>query len=418
MDLYFALMYILAYIGLIATSFYVINIFLYYKNIPKPEPKTDKSVSIIIPAYNERKGIARTIKSALSLDYPSENLEIIVVDDGSKDNTYKLAKKFESISSRVRVFSKPNGGKGSALNFGILRAKGDIIVTMDADTFVKKDALKIMVGYFYDEKVTSVSPSMGVYKPNGIWGRIVQIEYYMGVFLRKSFATVNAIHITPGAFSAYRQSFFLEHGGFDERNLTEDLEVALRIQSKNGVIENAEDAVAYTFSPESFRSLLYQRRRWYAGLVKNLWNYRKLFGFKHGPLGYLVLPVAVITVILSVVLTIYTFTRVLLQLADDIIFLKSINFDFGGWIGFNTYLIQRFFYTLFSRPVFILAVLFLAMLAVYIHFSRKKMGYKEGVKINFVLFSLFYSLLFAFWWIVSFIYISLNRKVSWREGLG
>ncbi len=418
MDFYFVLMYTLSYIGLIATSFYVINLFLYYRKVREPEPKADKTVSIIIPAYNESKGIARTIKSVLSLDYPEGKLEVIIVDDGSRDNTYELAKRFASDKNpKVRVFRKKNGGKGSALNLGISKADGEIIITMDADTFVRKDALKVMIGYFYDEDVMAVSPSMGVYKPKGIWGRILQIEYYMGVFLRKSFATVNAIHITPGAFSAYRKNFFLEHGGFDEHNLTEDLEVALRIQSKYGIIENAEKAVAYTYSPESFKALLYQRRRWYSGLIQNLWNYKRLFGFKHGALGYIVLPTAVVTVLLSVILTIYTVLRVSLQLTDDMRFLRSINFEFGGWFDFNSYLFERFFYTLFSRPVFILVILFLIMLGLYIHFSRKKMGYKEGIKINFVLFSMFYSLLFAFWWIVSAFYVSFNRKVAWREGL-
>ncbi len=237
MEFYTILVYILAYIGLFATSFYITSMIKHYRK-PEPLPKDDKTVTIIIPAYNEEASIARTIQSALELEYPKDKIEIIVVNDGSKDKTYEIAKKFEMARGiRVKVLTKPNGGKGSALNFGIKHSKSEIIVTMDADSFARPDSLRRMVGYFYSKDVMSVTPAMGVHNPKGILQRIQQIEYYLGVFLRKSFSTINAIHITPGAFSAYRREFFLKYGGYDERNITEDLEIALRIQSKNYIIE-------------------------------------------------------------------------------------------------------------------------------------------------------------------------------------
>lgn len=415
MDIYLLFAYILAYIGLLATCFYMVNLFSYYRKHKMPEPATDKKVSIIIPAYNEEKGIANTIRSALKLDYPRDKLEIVVVDDGSKDSTFKIAKRFESAGKHmIMVFTKENGGKASALNYGIEKCSGEIIVTMDADTFVRPDALKRMVGYFYSDKVMSVSPSMAVYKPRGLWGRIVQIEYFMGVFLRKSFATMNAIHVTPGAFSAYRKKFFEKYGGYQVGNITEDLEVALRIQSKYYIIENAPKAVAYTYSPDSFKDLLYQRRRWYAGLVKNLWAYRELFGFKHGPLGTIVLPVAVSTVLLSVSLTIYVVFRILSEIWGEIASLRSIDFSFNNYFEINSYMFERFFYSLFSRPVFLVSALFICLLAFYLYFSKKQMLYKEDIRINFFLFAFFYSFLFTFWWIVSFFYVLFNKDVAWR----
>ena len=230
MDFYNVLVYILAYIGFVASSFYVINLFAYYKRRQSERESIEKKVTILIPAYNEEKSIEKTIKSALSLNYPKDKLEVIIIDDGSKDKTYELAKRFASNQNLVvKVLTKKNGGKGTALNLGIKNASGEIIVSMDADSFVSPDALKKMVYYFKNEKVMAVTPSMGVYKPSGFLQRIQQIEYYMGVFLRKSFATMNAIHITPGAFSAYRKSFFEKYGGYDEKNITEDLEIALRI---------------------------------------------------------------------------------------------------------------------------------------------------------------------------------------------
>ncbi len=414
-EFYMILVYVLAYIGLFATTFYGLNLFLRSRN-PEIKEATDKTVSIVIPAFNEEKSIARTIESALALDYPKEKLEIIVVDDGSRDKTYKIAKKFESKKSpRIRVFTKPNGGKGSALNLGIRNSKSEIIVTMDADSFARPDSLRKMIGHFYNDRVMAVTPSMGVYKPSGFWERVQQIEYYMGVFLRKSFASMNAIHITPGAFSAYRRNFFVKHGGYDEKNITEDLEIALRIQSHGYILENASKAAVYTLVPKNFKPLMVQRRRWYTGLIRNLWAYRRLFGLKKGPLGVVVLPVAISTVVLSCVLFVYAVTRSLMRLSDELSSLKAVNFDFGNSFRLNSYMIERFFYTLFSQPVFLITLMFVSLLAFYLYFSRKNMLYSEGVKVNFFAFLISYSFLFAFWWILSFFYILFNKKVVWRE---
>ena len=414
MAMYNVLVYILAYIGLFATSFYIVSMIKHYKKI-EPAPADDKTVTIIIPAYNEEKSIARTIKSALSVDYPRDNLEIIVVNDGSKDKTYEIAKRFESSKlPKVKILTKPNGGKGSALNLGIKKARGEIIFTMDADTFVMPDAVKKMVGFFHEKKVMAVTPAMGVYKPKSIWQRIQHIEYYIGIFLRKSFSTINAIHITPGAFSAYRKIFFLKHGGYDEKNITEDLEIALRIQSKDYIIENSPTAVVYTIAPKEFKSLMRQRRRWYTGLIKNFWNYRRLFGFKKGPLGMFVLPVAIMTIALSVILTIYLVIKTLSNIKDHLSLLNSINFQFNNLIELNSYIFENFLYSFFSNPLILITILFIFLLGFYLYFARKKMRYQESVKLNFVLFIILFTLLFTFWWIVSSFYILLNKRVVWR----
>jgi cellulose synthase/poly-beta-1,6-N-acetylglucosamine synthase-like glycosyltransferase len=326
-----------------------------------------------------------------------------------------IAKKMAMKHSIVKVLTKLNGGKGSALNMGIKNASGEIIVSMDADSFVQKDALKRMVAFFDNEKVMAVTPSMGVYKPRGILQRIQHIEYYMGVFLRKSFATVNAIHITPGAFSAYRKSFFKRYGGYDVGNITEDLEIALRIQDKHYIIENSPKSVVYTVAPATFRELLIQRRRWYTGLIKNLWNYRRLFGLKKGPLGALVLPVAVSTIFLSVVLTIYIVIRSLNKVRDELLSLRSINFQFQNAYELNYYAVKQFLFQLLSSPVFLMGFLFIFLLSFYMFFSRKQMKFHESIKIDFFFFVTFYGFLFAFWWIVSFLYVLFNRKIEWRE---
>ena len=171
------------YLGLVATTFFVLS---YISDLKKKKLLfTDKellSISIIIAAYNEEKSIEATIKSALDSDYPKDKFELLVIDDGSTDKTLELAKKFEK--EGVRVFSKENGGKGSALNFGIKKAGGEIIFSMDADTFVDPKSAKNMVRYFKDERVVSVAPTLSIYNPRGFLQRIQHIEYLSGIFLR------------------------------------------------------------------------------------------------------------------------------------------------------------------------------------------------------------------------------------------
>lgn len=409
-EVYNVLAYVLVYIGLFLLSFYLIS---FYRT-PRRE-RTEKSgyesVTIIIPAYNEEASIGPTIESALALDYPRDRLEIIVVDDGSKDRTYERARRF--VSPNVRVYRKPNGGKGSALNFGIARARGEIILTMDADTFAEPQALKCMIARFYSKDVMAVTSAMGVYKPRTVWQRIQHVEYYLSLFLRRTFAGINAIYITPGAFSAYRKVFFEQHGGYQEGNITEDLEIALRIQSHNYIIENAPDASFYTIAPATFKELLFQRRRWYTGLIKNLWAYRRLFGFKRGALGSIVLPASVITVFLSVFLTAYGAIRIVRDVRNELISLGTINFHFSSAYELNSYLFSRLFYLWFSHPVFLFTLFFICVLGFYLAYARRQMNYKESLKVNFIIFIALYSILFSFWWALSFGYVLFNRRVKW-----
>jgi len=409
------LIYISAYVGLFAVTFYTLSLIERGKEKhPEFPEKKPPFVSILIPAWNEAKGIANSIKSLLEIDYPKNKLEVIIVDDGSVDDTYKIACKFKS--KVVRVFKHlKNKGKGSALNLALSKARGEIVVTMDADnTHVSKDALKHMVAYFKNPRVMCVAPIMAIYKPKGILQRIQQVEYLLGVFLRKAFASADAIHITPGAFSAYRKSFFDKYGGFPKNNLTEDLEVALRIQSNNYLIENSLNAKVYAVAPNKFKTALKQRRRWYTGLLRNLWAYRHLFSKNYGALGIIVLPTALLTVFISVILTGYLIVHGLIELKAEILLWESINFNVLNNLEFSRFVFERYFFLIFSNPIFLIAFVFLGILAGYMIYAKKHVKEHANIKLSLIWFILFYSFFFAFWWVVSFIYTFFNRKVSWR----
>ena len=405
------IIYASIYIGLVATTFYILSFMADAKK--KKEFYTDDElpkISVIIPAYNEEKSIVRTIKSIMKSKYP--DFEVIVVDDGSIDKTYKLAKKFAS--SKIRVFTKKNGGKGSALNYGIKRAKGKIIFTMDADTFVDPKSMKNMVRYFKEPYIMSVTPAMVIHKPKSILQRVQYVEYLLGLFLRKAFAALKSIYIAPGAFSAYRKSFFDKYGGYDVGNITEDLEMALRIQSKGYFTENCPDAPAYTIAPSKFRPLLIQRRRWYYGLIKNVWKYKKIFGRKYGDLGLFVLPIAWISIFFSVFITSYLFIKTAINVRSQLLFLQSINFDFLSTMSFNLLALERTLFLFFSNPVVIFIFIFMIFLGFFIYYASKKIGKINNIFINLPLFFLLFAVLFGFWWVVSILYAIFAKEISWR----
>lgn len=403
--------YLSIYIGLIATTFFILS-FLEDKKRKKLlfEDHELPSVSVIIPAYNEEKSMAKTLDSILFTKYP--NFEVIIVDDGSKDNTLKIAKNYQS--KKVKVFSKKNGGKASALNFGIAKAKGEILFTMDADTFVDEKSMIKMVRYFKNPEVMSVTPAMIIHKPKTILQRVQSIEYLSGLFLRKVFASLNAIYISPGAFSAYRKSFFEEYGGYDEENITEDLEMALRIQFNGYKTENCPDALAYTIPPSKFMPLLVQRKRWYYGLIKNCLKYRKLFSKKYGDLGVFILPIAWVSIFFSVLITSYLFIKTLLNVRKDLLFFNSANFDFIRILKLNLLVIERALFLLFSNPTVLFVLCFAILLRFYLYYASRKLGKPFKANINLPLFFIFFAFLFGFWWIVTIIYTIFNKKIKWR----
>ncbi|MAH07266.1 hypothetical protein CMI38_03400 [Candidatus Pacearchaeota archaeon] len=401
------------YIGLVATTFYILT-FLADSKKERPFFKDNELplVSIIIPAFNEGETIALTLDSILSSNYPKNKLEIIVIDDGSNDKTFENALKYKSDIVKI-LKQKVNGGKGKALNRGIEESKGEIIFTMDADTTVHKDSLINMTRYFKNPEVTSVTPAMVTRETKTLIQRIQSIEYLTGLFLRKTFAALNAIHITPGAFSAYRKSFFDKHGGYDEDNITEDLEMALRIQYYKYKIENAPEAPAFTIPPRTFLDLLKQRRRWYAGLLRNMLKYRKLFGKEYGDMGLFVLPIAWISIFISVFMIIYYSYKMTVKSIKEILYYKSINFEILNQFEINSYLIERIFFQIISNTPLLFLLLFFIVILVYLRYASKKINRSESLLINLPLFLIFFAVLFGIWWVVSIIYVVFNKKVSW-----
>jgi cellulose synthase/poly-beta-1,6-N-acetylglucosamine synthase-like glycosyltransferase len=387
------------------------TIFERRKHLRKGEAKIHPKVTVCVPCYNEEGTVVKTLKSLVNLEYEKEKLEIIVVDDGSKDSTYKKAKAFadKHPESDIKIYRKKNGGKYTALNLGIEKSHGEFFGGLDADSFVDKRALKRIMKFFEDKKVVAVTPSMLVDNPKGILQRIQYIEYLLGVFLRKVFAEMGSIHVTPGPFSIYRKSFFDKYGKFRKAHHTEDQEMAMRAQRHDKIIENAVDAYVYTVAPNDFRTLYKQRLRWYRGFIRNVIDYRDLFSAKHGNLGMFILPSSFLSVMFVIFFMIYFVIKNLNQLIDHYLMLKAINYDF--WQILQNMRFDLFFINTSAMAVLGVLAFIAAIIVIYV--SKKIAKEDRPITISYIFFMIFYWVLFGFWWFVSGIAAFFSKKSGW-----
>jgi peptidoglycan-N-acetylglucosamine deacetylase len=246
------------------------------------------TVSVIIAAYNEEKVIARTVQALLDSAYP--HLDVIVVDDGSKDRTYDAAVEAFGDDPRVRVLTKPNGGKASALNRGLRVAKGEIMVSLDADTLFAPDTIERLVRHFHDPRVGAVSGNVRVGNVHNIFTRWQALEYITSQnFDRRAYDLLNCITVVPGAVGALRRSAVVAVGGYTHDTLAEDTDLTWKLRRAEWRIVNDNTAMAYTEAPETLRNLAKQRFRWAFGTLQCLWKHRAAM-FTHGAFGWLALP--------------------------------------------------------------------------------------------------------------------------------
>lgn len=303
------------------------------------------TVTIIVPCWNEETTVSKTIHSLLNLDYPKNKLSIMVVDDGSTDNTWNVVQKFKN-NPQVELYTKENGGKFSALNFGISQMKSDLVGCLDADSYVHKDALKQIVTYFQDKRNMAVAPSIRLWEPKTILQTLQKVEYAFGIFTRKMFHYMESIYITPGPFSIFRKEVFENLGGYRHAHNTEDIEVALRMQMNGYKIAHAHKAFVYTVPPKTFKKLMVQRVRWSHGFIKNAADYKHMFfSTKHGNLGMLILPMAAFSIFSVLFVSVVTISTLIGKLADQLIKIKTVGIDlqFNGfnfdWFYVNTQLL-------------------------------------------------------------------------------
>lgn len=400
------LFYFGTFLTLFVGIFYLITLFENREKISDPKAKRFPKISIIVPAYNEAKTIRGALESLLQLNYPKDQFEIVMVNDGSIDDTFKIAQEF----SQVRSFTKENGGKGSAINFGLEKVQGEFVVVLDADSFVSKNILKTMIGYFEDNQIMAVTPTLKVYNPKGFWQKLQYIEYLFSVFFRKIFSFLGSVYVTPGPFSIYRKSFFDQYGGFDENNLTEDMEIALRIQAAGYEIENSIHAEVFTVAPDNFKELLHQRIRWYTGVIENIYTYRHLFGLHKGNLGAFVLPAMMVSIFMVIAYLGYYGTVIMGRVIDNIHHISLVNFDLASVVSryLADFSIVKYI-SPFSLLVVILAIFVAGILMLAKIYSKDKSNVMGG----FLLYFVTYGPIFSVFWFSTLVCKILQVKIRW-----
>ena len=368
------------------------------------------SVTIIVPIFNEEKTVVKTVLSLLDLNYPKDKLFVMVVDDGSKDSSWNIVQQFQG-NPQVLLHKKENGGKYTALNYAIEHATSEMIGCLDADSFVDREALIHMMPYFDDKEVAAVTPSLKIQNPDSILGMVQSAEYSMGVFTRKILGLLDAQYVTPGPFSIFRRDIFSKVGMYKHAHNTEDLEMALRLQDHHYKITNAHKAVVYTVGPRTLYKLYKQRVRWTGGFIQNTIDYKKMIlNPKYGNLGVLILPLAMYSIVGSIVFIGYNVFEFIVNTYKEIERLRIVGLTWN-W-NFNSYTYEYMLYNL--QTTFLLGLFGIGAVLFSIWYGKRLTGIKDESSFDFVYFLLIYSLISPLWLITSVWNTIRQRDAAWR----
>jgi cellulose synthase/poly-beta-1,6-N-acetylglucosamine synthase-like glycosyltransferase/peptidoglycan/xylan/chitin deacetylase (PgdA/CDA1 family)/spore germination protein YaaH len=257
-----------------------------------PQSGFSRSVSVIIPAFNEEKVIGATVERILASDHP--NLEVVVIDDGSQDDTAGIVTRGFGSDARVQLLRIANGGKANALNVALSHARGDVVVALDADTQFDTDTISRLVRWFDDSEVGAVAGNAKVGNRINTITRWQALEYIVSQNLeRRALAALDTLTVVPGAVGAWRRSVLEELGGFTANTLAEDQDLTIAVQRAGHRVLFDASAIAWTEAPASVRGFAKQRFRWAFGTLQCLWKYRALtFNPRYGALGLVALPQA------------------------------------------------------------------------------------------------------------------------------
>ena len=284
--------------------------------------KTDfaEPISVVMAAYNEGKVVGKTLRALLGSDYKGE-IEVIVVDDGSRDETAAEVERVAQVDPRVRLLQQENRGKAWALQRGLAVVHHGIVVFIDADTQCQRDTLPRLLEPFADERIGAVSGHAKVGNLRTFIARCQALEYTCGFNLdRRAYNRWNCITVVPGAISAIRKDAIDQAGGLSLQTLAEDTDLTLSLHKHRQQIMYVPDAIAWTEAPESVRTLARQRFRWAYGTLQCLWKHRDMvFNWNYRALGWFSLP------------SIWFFQIILVAVTPMVDLFLLASLPFGAW---------------------------------------------------------------------------------------
>jgi cellulose synthase/poly-beta-1,6-N-acetylglucosamine synthase-like glycosyltransferase/peptidoglycan/xylan/chitin deacetylase (PgdA/CDA1 family)/spore germination protein YaaH len=248
-------------------------------------------VAVLIPAYNEEKVIVRTIRSVTMSNY--KNIRVIVIDDGSTDNTYRVAVDAypaDIASGRLTVLTKPNGGKADALNFGLERTNEEVYIGIDADGVIAHDAITNLVAHFADPKIGAVAGNAKVGNRVNLWTRWQALEYITSQnFERRALDLFDVVMVVPGAIGAWRTAAVKQGGGYHTNTVAEDADLTMNLLEQGYWVIYEDRALAFTEAPVNMNGLMRQRFRWSFGILQAIFKHRGAIA-KRRAMGLFALP--------------------------------------------------------------------------------------------------------------------------------
>ncbi|MBU0957947.1 MAG: glycosyltransferase family 2 protein [Nanoarchaeota archaeon] len=316
--IYLVLMFVALYM-----FFFFIILIVRNKNrmFDYPVAKKKYKVTVLAAGLNEEKTIEGTVNAIMNSNYDKKYLEVIVINDGSTDNTSKvvrgLMKKYKNLKFIDR---KKNIGKAASLNEGIKMAKGELIAVVDADSFPAKDSIQMQTGYFNDPMVGGVTSAVFLRNKTKFIEKLQVVEYIVLAWTRKLLDFIDSVYVTNGPLSMYRKSILNEVGGFDPNTITEDIDLTWNILNHGYKTKMCLSAFVTTVAPNKFKAWFRQRVRWGIGGLLAIWKYRKSF-LKNGMFGFFVIPFVSISILLSV--SVFLFAMYLIMRSLFLAYLSS-----------------------------------------------------------------------------------------------
>lgn len=230
-----------------------------------------KDTTLLIAAWNEELNILKPLEAIEKQKFKGK-LEIIVIDDGSKDDTSKIAKNFIEKPRKFEytlITLKENKGKSNALNKGLAQAKYDTIISMDADTTLGEELSLQRLATSLNEKYTAVAGTVISRNPNKNWiTRIQEWDYLFGISIVKRIQSMySGTLVCQGAFSAYKKKVLFEIGGW-KNVVGEDIVLTWDMLNKGYKTYHNTEAICYTETPDSYRQFFHQRKRWSRGMIE------------------------------------------------------------------------------------------------------------------------------------------------------
>lgn len=306
---------------------------------PKPILKNFPMVSIAVPAYNDGWHVVKTLNSLIKLDYPQDKFEILVINDGSKDDTERIVKNYikkQKTNSAINKISitlinqPKNQGKAEALNKALEFSKGELFACIDADSTVESDALVYMVDMFQrDKKLAIVTPVMKIHEPKNWIQKFQRLEYISSMMVSKLMGYMDCIYVAPGPFSIYRVAVLKKLGKFDGKHNIEDQEIAWRAQKNHYKIRQCSKAFVHTVGPKTVKQFTRQRTRWYRGSMMTMFQYKDMaLNKKYGDFGIFQYPLMILAYSLSLVALFAFIYYILKPIFKQIQYWFLINFDF------------------------------------------------------------------------------------------